>query len=138
MTRELIHERCRCELPTVSLQPNVFDREGMLAFVESIRKLIRDCIRFEFEEMTAEENRVSVIVNGYAKTIDGGSYNNRYHFLLQIDENQIIRHLEYFDSFRGAKVMGPILKRLMPKAQLSDTGSGRQIKISRHQRSEPR
>jgi uncharacterized protein len=111
--RRLMHEKCMCELPTVTLKPNVFDREGMLTFIFAVQKVIPDGIRFEFKEMTAEENRVSVIVNGYSTTVEGKDYNNRYHFLLTLEEGKITRHLEYFDSFLGAKVMGPLLRQQM-------------------------
>jgi ketosteroid isomerase-like protein len=111
--RALMHEECICELPTITLKPNLFGRDGMLEFIQSVKKAIPDGIRFEFKDMTAEDNRVSAIVNGYAKTIDGTSYNNRYHFLLAVDGGKISRHVEYFDSYLGAKVMGPILKRVM-------------------------
>jgi uncharacterized protein len=106
--RQLMHEKCICELPTVTLKPNVFGREDMLAFIGTVQKVIPNGIRFEFKDMTAEENRVSAIVNGYSTTVEGKDYNNRYHFLLTLEDGKIVRHLEYFDSFLGARVMGPL------------------------------
>ena len=64
--------------------------------------------------MTAEENRVSAIVNGYSTTVEGKDYNNRYRFLLTLEGGKVVRHLEYFDSFLGARVMGQLLRQLTP------------------------
>jgi ketosteroid isomerase-like protein len=113
--RGLMHEKCVCELPTITLNPNVFDRDAMLQFIGSVQRILPAGIRFEFKDMTAEDNRVSVIADGHAKTIEGTDYNNHYHFLLEIEAGKIARHLEYFDSFLGAKVMGPLLKRQLAK-----------------------
>jgi ketosteroid isomerase-like protein len=63
--------------------------------------------------LTAEDNRVSAVVNGFAKTQDGTEYNNKYHFLIYLRDGKVSKHLEYMDSYLGAKVMGPILQRLL-------------------------
>lgn len=114
--RELMHKQCECQLMTVSIKPNVFDREGMLHFLESVKSALPGAIRFEFVEMTTEGNRVSTVVNGFSKTIEGTDYNNRYHFLHYLEDGKIRKHLEFMDSYLGAKVIGPILQRLLRKA----------------------
>ncbi len=62
--------------------------------------------------MTAEENRVSTVVNGFARTLDDTEYNKRYHFLPYIRDGLILKQLEHIDSYLAAKVMGPIMLRL--------------------------
>ena len=61
-------------------------------------------IHFEIRDLTAEDDRVSVRVDGFAKLDDGGDYNNRYHFLLKIRDGKICETFEYLDSLLVEKV----------------------------------
>lgn len=63
-------------------------------------------IRFEIHDITAEDDRVSVRVDGFAKTDDGGEYNNRYHFLMKFKDGKICETFEYLDSLLVEKVLG--------------------------------
>ena len=36
--RQLMHETCICELPTIALKPNVFGRDGMLDFIRTVQR----------------------------------------------------------------------------------------------------
>jgi len=110
--REMIHEECVFHIPNITMKPNTYNGPEMLKFVAGLKDAIPDGIRFEYIEMTAEEDRVTSIVNGYSTTIDGTDYNNKYHFLHTIKDGKIIKQMEYIDSYLGAKVLGPILKRL--------------------------
>ena len=66
-------------------------------------------ITFEILDLTAEEDRVAVRIQGHGKTPDGGEYNNRYHFLLKFREGKICETFEYMDSLLLEEVFGPIL-----------------------------
>jgi uncharacterized protein len=111
--RAMMHPECDCIIPTISLKPNRFQRDEMLAFVGGVKDALPGGIRFEFEDFTAEEDRVSAIANGFAKTIEGAEYNNTYHFLITLRDGKVIKHLEYMDSFLAGKVMGPLLAKAM-------------------------
>ena len=58
-----------------------------------------DDFKFSIGQMTAEENRVSVILESHAKRKSNGkSYNNHYHFLLSFKDGKIIQVKEFFDT----------------------------------------
>ena len=112
---QMIHEDCMFYMPTVSIKPNNYTGEGMLEFVANLKHIIPDGIRFEVVEMTAEQDRVATIVDGFSTTIDGQPYNNHYHFLHSIKNGKIFRQTEFFDSYLGAKVLGPLMGKLAPQ-----------------------
>lgn len=53
---------------------------------------------FTLHDLTAEENRVAVTAESHAKHPSGRAYNNHYHFLFWIENKQIARVKEYFDT----------------------------------------
>jgi ketosteroid isomerase-like protein len=105
----LLHDQYQCEFPSVAMRPDTYSKTELLAYLSGLAPLLPGGIRFEIIEMTAEANRVSTVANGFATTVTGKPYNNRYHFLHYIEAGQIIRQLEFMDSFLGAKVLGPLL-----------------------------
>lgn len=105
----LLHERYQCEFPSVAMRPDTYSKPALLAYLGGLAPLLPGGIRFEIIEMTAEANRVATVANGFATTVTGRPYNNRYHFLHYIEAGQIIRQLEFMDSFLGVKVLGPLL-----------------------------
>ncbi len=64
-----------------------------------------DEFKFSLSTMTAEENRVSVIMesNGTRKS-NQKKYNNHYHFLISITDGQISDVKEYFDTVHAVWV----------------------------------
>ena len=61
--------------------------------------------KFSIGQMTAEENRVSVILESHAKRKSNGkAYNNHYHFLLSFHEDKIIDVKEFFDTVHAVWV----------------------------------
>lgn len=70
-------------------------------------------IRFEIRDVTAEDDRVSVRVDGFAKTDDGGEYNNRYHFLMKFKQGKICETFEYLDSLLVEKVFAERYKKFL-------------------------
>lgn len=68
------------------------------AFPETGLKIIID-------EVTAEENRVSVVSHTDAIHASGKPYLNRYHFLLYIDDRKIRESHEYLDSLHLNEVL---------------------------------
>lgn len=64
-----------------------------------------DGFKFEIGVMTAEEDRVSVIVESHAKRKSNGkTYNNHYHFLISIKDDKIYSVREYFDTVHAVWV----------------------------------
>lgn len=57
---------------------------------------------FKLFEITAEEDRVSVIVESFGKRkTTQKDYNNHYHFLFTIKDGKIYRVKEYFDTIHA-------------------------------------
>jgi ketosteroid isomerase-like protein len=107
----MMHDNYVCEIPCITMRPDTFSKTGLLAYLGGLGAFLPEGIRFEIVEMTAEADRVSTIANGFATTVEGKVYNNRYHFLHYVAEGKIIRQLEYMDSFLGAKVLGPLMQK---------------------------
>jgi ketosteroid isomerase-like protein len=58
-----------------------------------------DGFKFTLGEMTAEENRVSVIAESNAvRKSNSKKYNNHYHFLFSFENGKIKTVKEYFDT----------------------------------------
>lgn len=116
--RKLMDPNCEFQLPNITNRPDTFHGEDFFAFMGNFMgnnassPLPNGFSRVDIVEMTAEDNRVSSIVNGYATTADGKPYNNRYHILTYVGEDDlIVKHLEYLDSHLGYKVIVPIMKQ---------------------------
>ena len=110
--REYMHDDYACEIINAAIRPGTFDAKGFCRFLAGVDAVLSTPIEFDFIEMTAEGNRVSTVANGFATTIDGTPYNNRYHFLNHVEGGKVIRHLEFLDSYLARKVLGPIMARL--------------------------
>lgn len=54
--------------------------------------------RFTLHDFTAEEDRVAVTAESNGVHKSGRTYNNHYHFLFFVDNGQIRRVKEYFDT----------------------------------------
>lgn len=55
-------------------------------------------LHFQIQAMTAEDNRVSVLAESFATTVDGESYNNLYHFYFELKDGRITAGREYNDT----------------------------------------
>ncbi|MET0586911.1 MAG: nuclear transport factor 2 family protein [Novosphingobium sp.] len=56
--------------------------------------------------MTAEENRVSITVEGEGTTPDGRVYTNVYHYLFTFRDEKIVEVREYMDTQSAAEFFG--------------------------------
>ena len=56
--------------------------------------------------MTAEENRVSITVEGEGTMPDGRVYTNVYHYLFTFRDEQIVEVREYMDTQSAAEFFG--------------------------------
>jgi uncharacterized protein len=55
--------------------------------------------------VTAENNRVAVVTEGHAVTIDGVEYNNMYHFLFELKEGLVTSLWEFNDTAHANAVL---------------------------------
>ncbi len=64
--------------------------------------------RFTVRSLTAEEDRVSAVVDGHARRKTGAAYNNNYHFLFTIRDGLIVAIREYHDTHYAAKIWADV------------------------------
>ena len=60
--------------------------------------------RFTIRSLTAEEDRVSAIVDGRSTRNNGVAYNNNYHFLFTVRKGVVVAIREYHDTRHAAEV----------------------------------
>jgi uncharacterized protein len=73
-------------------------RAETVAFTAAVPSLFKERLRFEYESVTAEEDRVVCQVKGYSTLPDGREYNNEYIFLFHVHDGKL-SHLDgYYDS----------------------------------------
>lgn len=63
-----------------------------------VRSRLLAPIRYEVGVATAEDDRVSVLVESFATTVEGRNYNNVYNFYFQIEGGLIRLAREYSDT----------------------------------------
>jgi ketosteroid isomerase-like protein len=68
------------------------------AGLEWIKTRLDGGIRFEIGEMVAEDNRVAVQLESFAKTVEGMTFNNLYHIFFEFEGAKIKRGREYNDT----------------------------------------
>jgi uncharacterized protein len=73
--------------------------------VKALYNEARNGIAFRIDTMTAEEDRVAVVVESYAEFAEQGIYNNLYHFLFRIVDGRITRIWVYYDTALANRVL---------------------------------
>jgi uncharacterized protein len=75
------------------------DALAMKPMIERVYSSILDApIQQNVLIVTAEENRVAVVTEGHAVTIDGVNYDNMYHFLFELEDGLIKSLWEFNDT----------------------------------------
>jgi ketosteroid isomerase-like protein len=62
-------------------------------------------IRQQIMIMTAEDDRVAVVTEGHALTLDGVNYDNMYHFLFVLNDGLIKSLWEFNDTAHADAVL---------------------------------
>jgi len=73
-------------------------------------KITRGGIHFDVISATAEEDRVSMELQGRCELVDGTPYNNQYHWLFRIRDGKVCSMKEYLDT----KLLDELLAPLFP------------------------
>lgn len=95
-------------LPNTGCTSGKLDLRRFLKVLTALGKGCPMGLQLDLLDITAEEDRVSLRVDGYARTADGREYNNRYHFLLKIRAGKIFEAYEYYDSLLVEKTFGSL------------------------------
>jgi len=64
-----------------------------------LKAALREPVKLTTLETTAEDDRVAVMANGRAVTIDGVEYNNMYHMLYKFRDGKICAAWEFNDTY---------------------------------------
>lgn len=91
------------DLPVVS---GAHNKESFMAAINILFATMEGPPTINVEDITAEDDRVSITAKGDMLTKTGTSYCNTYHFLETVQDGKIIRHKEYFDTQLVAKAFG--------------------------------
>lgn len=81
-----------------TLISGVFDREQIAAAAGRVFEVFPEGIRFVVHAMTAEEDRVAVEAESFARHVSGKDYNNQYHFLFRLRGGKVVELKEYCDT----------------------------------------
>ena len=87
----------------LSLLPSIFDAQAGPA------KLI-------YREITAQDDRVSLVADGTMPLKSGGSYDQTYHWLFKFHDDKIVKVLEYIDILQVWKAFGNPDQKAIAKA----------------------
>jgi len=66
--------------------------------------------KFRFDDLTAEEDRVSVTAKGHLQLKDGRVYSSDYHWLVRVRNGNIAGGKEYMDSAHLNEIFGAPVK----------------------------
>ncbi|HEX5586664.1 MAG TPA: ketosteroid isomerase, partial [Acidimicrobiia bacterium] len=82
------------------------DAQGMRPAIETVfGTMLEAPIRQQVLLMTAEEDRVAVVSEGHAVTLDGVPYDNMYHFLFELRDGRIAAVWEFNDTEHATAVL---------------------------------
>lgn len=75
-----------------------FDRAQIAAAAARVFDVFPAGIRFVVHAMTADEDRVAVEAESFARHVSGADYNNKYHFLFRLRGGRVAELKEYCDT----------------------------------------
>ena len=88
-------------------------REQMVRAASSIvARVLPGGFNMKIHNITAEDDRVAVEVEGHAYTVEKKLYNNFYHFLFVFRDGKVVRGMEYTNPQHAIEVLGDIVKGL--------------------------
>lgn len=82
------------------------DRAFFIGFFGSGGEMFPNGVKFDVTGMVAEGNRVAAEAHLTATTAMGGTYDNLYHFLFEIEDGRIKRMKEYMDTYHAKVTFG--------------------------------
>ena len=85
----------------------VYDGEAFAKLAAGTQGMFVDGIKMTVLGMIAEGSKVAAEATSYAKLTNGRIYNNRYHFLFDIQNGKVASVKEYCDSKHAADTFAP-------------------------------
>jgi uncharacterized protein len=82
------------------------DKASVLALLPAIFDAAAGPTKLTYREITAQDDRVSVVADGTMPLKSGGSYDQTYHWLFKFRDDKIVEILEYLDILQVWKTFG--------------------------------
>ena len=82
------------------------DKASVLALLPAIFDAAAGPTALTYRDITAQDDRVSVVADGAMPLKSGGSYDQTYHWLFKFRDDMIVEILEYLDILQVWKTFG--------------------------------
>jgi ketosteroid isomerase-like protein len=82
------------------------DKPSLLALLPAIFDAQSGPTVLTFREITAQDDRISVVADGTMPLKSGGSYDQTYHWLFKFRDDKVVEILEYIDILQVWKAFG--------------------------------
>src|SRR5450432_7978 len=92
------------------------DKASLLALLPAIFGAQAGPQKLTYREITAQDDRVSLVADGTMPLKSGGSYDQTYHWLFKFRGDQIYEILEYLDILAVWKTFGTPEQKAMANA----------------------
>jgi uncharacterized protein len=92
------------------------DKASILALLPAIFEAQSGPTKLTYHDITAEDDRVSVVADGTMPLKSGGSYDQTYHWLFKFRDDKIVEILEYLDILAVWKAFGTPEQRAIAEA----------------------
>jgi hypothetical protein len=94
----LYHPKGSCWTSGNTLISGTMTVDQIAAGAGAIFEAFPDGLTFTTQAMTAENDRVAVEAESQGQHVSGNTYHNRYHFLFEFCDGQILQLKEYMDT----------------------------------------
>ena len=81
------------------------DKPRLAQMMKDVDNVLKGPLQVTIDLLTAEDDRVAVQAHSRGERVQGGLYENNYHFLFTIRNNKIIQIEEYLCSYTMSKDM---------------------------------
>src|SRR5450432_4620453 len=92
------------------------DKASLLALLPAIFDAQSGPTVLTYREITAQDDRVSVVADGTMPLKSGGSYDQTYHWLFKFRDGKVVEVLEYVDILAVWKAFGTPDQKAIAKA----------------------
>jgi uncharacterized protein len=97
------------------------DKAAILALLPAIFDAQAGPTRLTYREITAQDDRVSLVADGTMPLKSGGSYDQTYHWLFRFRDDTIVEILEYLDILAVWKAFGTDEQKAIASAATGTT-----------------
>src|SRR5476651_1926730 len=92
------------------------DKTSLLALLPAIFSAQAGPQKLTYREITAQDDRISLVADGTMPLKSGGSYDQTYHWLFKFRDDKIVEILEFVDILAVWKAFGTLEQKAIAKA----------------------